>query len=186
MATELAPSSGHDTVADIVAVPSVAEQPLPFLLPVWQRTWRVPNTLPPAAGDATFCPSILNGGTCASHMTANLVGGCAAMVIHAGRRTACSHLLCAGPRCPLVHVAPPSSHSYHFTVWAYPDELGPNLQKRVQAEKLTPHDNGCYRIFGMPHDLVHCFSFASSGKCSATKVCGDGCVAVWLWLWRIA
>ena len=88
-------------------------------------------------------------------------------------------MLCAGPRCPLVHVAPPSSHSYHFTVWAYPDELGPNLQKRVQAEKLTPHDNGCYRIFGMPHDLVHCFSYASSGKCSATKVCGYGCVAVW-------
>ena len=96
MATELAPSSGHDTVADIVAVPSVAEQPLPFLLPVWQRTWRVPNTLPPAAGDATFCPSILNGGTCASHMTANLVGGCAAMVIHAGRRTCLltHHVVC--------------------------------------------------------------------------------------------
>ena len=96
VATELAPSSGHDTVADIVAVPSVAEQPLPFLLPVWQRTWRVPNTLPPAAGDATFCPSILNGGTCASHMTANLVGGCAAMVIHAGRRTCLltHHVVC--------------------------------------------------------------------------------------------
>ena len=172
-ATTTAPALACDLLGD---GPRVREDLVPYVPVSWQLPWRAPNTFPQADGDAAYCPDMVRNGSCPLHErpstdgTFKLRSADASVVPHSVTRLVLITLTrFSGPRCPLVHVLPPrpGSTPYHYTVWCHPDELGPMLKARVESEGLSVHDNGCYRLFGLPAALQHCFTYASTGACDA-------------------